>query len=1290
MQVSDNFAFLKSEFELLATVATLAERNVYDDPNTTFFKIRQFLDLMTEEICNRSMLSRETLHRDGQGNTSLKDRIDLIVRVLKLDPPLESLFQSLRKVGNSATHGQYAGMTPENAATALKMSWHLSRWFYSTFAKKKTDLTALTFKKPLPLIDEAQATPELLAQYAKEKAQREALIEDLQRQLLQKSRDAEAEIARKDAALKAQDEALLKALEEAGQERLRSQALNAQLASLKEESSRSSAEAEAAARRVSELEQELAKACAKAATSLKPGRYVSEEVRAAAQAACVSESESLKEDEALARERIDLELKALGWEVSSVSLRYSLGARPVKGRARAIAEYPVAGGRADYVLFDGLTPVAVLEAKKSAVTTAGKIEQAEFYSRNFVMEEGLVSALQPDEVPWQVSPESQDTFKVPFVIASNGNPYYSRDPEHSGTWWRDLRSPSNIRASIGALPSPASLRELLKHPRLKTYAKEDAAESLSQDVSLENLQLRPYQVEAIRSVERALATKRSRFLIAMATGTGKTRVAKALMYRLLKRHVVRRILFVVDVNLLAEQTYNVLNDGVVEGGQPFTSIYQVNARDNFTVESHTRVQICTVQGLLSLLEKNDELPVNERLSPFDFDLIILDEAHRNYREDAEASENERTFLPRAAYEATYRKAIDFFASRVLGFTATPSEQSIEYLGEPVYEYGFRQAVMDGYLADALPPVVYHSQLSETGIKLSAGQTVSFFNTRTHRVTEQVLDEDLAFSLRQFNSRVVTESFNREVLTWFINRPEVDIFSKRKSLIFCALDSHADQVKRLLDELLHEKYGERYDEKLVAKITGQSFDPHTLTRRYRLEKDPNIAITVDLLTTGVDVPSICNLLFLRVTSSGVMYEQMLGRATRLCPGIDKTTFTVFDAVGITELMRGSAMRPVDRQADKSTEDLLNVLGDPGLRDRALASKGDGNSEAGEENGEVPSYAEEVRRSLILKLRRLLSRALKLASTPEVKPLLERLEALFDRKAEEIVPFLESLPAESLGLILQSKLATLRPLLKALEKALQQGRDIPIDVTGDTFISAHTDYGGGCTSPYEYLKRLQDFLKAGESNADIKDSLNAPWLLSYERLKLVSDALFDDAAHFTATSLKQALSELLHAELTAEDTAQSKSQESKTQDSAASENAEPALALPDIQSGNSDEVSAIEERFAVSLKTLPLVPLLRALQVLDPEKPLKGQLSLFDFGSAVDAALARTAKALSLQDKLTFLKLLAAALKSEGIYDDKRYNLAPAIRQKGGVKILNQRLDMRLNEFMLTLLKECYLS
>lgn len=132
------------------------------------------------------------------------------------------------------------------------------------------------------------------------------------------------------------------------------------------------------------------------------------------------------------------------------------------------------------------------------------------------------------------------------------------------------------------------------------------------------------------------------------------------------------------------------------------------------------------------------------------------------------------------------------------------------------------------------------------------------------------------------------------------------------------------------------------------------------------------------------------------------------------------------------------------------------------------------------------------------------------------------------------------------------------------------------------------------------------------------------------------------------------------------------------------------MPDIQSGNSDEVSAIEERFAVSLKTLPLVPLLRALQVLDPEKPLKGQLSLFDFGSAVDAALARTAKALSLQDKLTFLKLLAAALKSEGIYDDKRYNLAPAIRQKGGVKILNQRLDMRLNEFMLTLLKECYLS
>ena len=117
------------------------------------------------------------------------------------------------------------------------------------------------------------------------------------------------------------------------------------------------------------------------------------------------------------------------------------------------------------------------------------------------------------------------------------------------------------------------------------------------------------------------------------------------------------------------------------------------------------------------------------------------------------------------------------------------------------------------------------------------------------------------------------------------------------MIFCATDNHADMVKRLLDAEFKALYDDSYNQEAVAKITGKSDKVSTLISRYKNERYPNIAITVDLLTTGIDVPRICNLVFMRRVKSRILYEQMMGRATRRCDDIGKTVFRIYDPVDI---------------------------------------------------------------------------------------------------------------------------------------------------------------------------------------------------------------------------------------------------------------------------------------------------------------------------------------------------------------------------------------------------------
>ena len=295
-------------------------------------------------------------------------------------------------------------------------------------------------------------------------------------------------------------------------------------------------------------------------------------------------------------------LKEAGWKVDSVTLTYANGARPVRNLDQAIAEYPVKGGRADYVLFCGLKPVAVLEAKKGSLGTSGKLDQAERYSINFdfTSDPRLQRPFKEEAGPWPAA--GGECYQIPFVLAANGNPYHSYDPELSGTWMRDVRQSCNLRCPVGAIPSPADFLGLL------ALDKQQAAARLAAE-PMDYLKLRPYQEQAVRAAEQQLVQGRQRLLISMATGTGKTLVARGLIYRLLKAGLYKRILYLVDRISLADQAAAMFDEDPVEGSHKFSQIYAVNRSDSFEVKSETKVQIATVQGLVRRLFAGEGLAV---------------------------------------------------------------------------------------------------------------------------------------------------------------------------------------------------------------------------------------------------------------------------------------------------------------------------------------------------------------------------------------------------------------------------------------------------------------------------------------------------------------------------------------------------------------------------------------------------------------------------------------------------------------------------------------------------------
>jgi type I restriction enzyme R subunit len=203
-----------------------------------------------------------------------------------------------------------------------------------------------------------------------------------------------------------------------------------------------------------------------------------------------------------------------------------------------------------------------------------------------------------------------------------------------------------------------------------------------------------------------------------------------------------------------------------------------------------------------------------------------------------------------------------------------------------------------------------------------GEEVAVYNAQTENIDLFNAPDELAFEVGEFNKKVITESFNQVVcnaLTDYISP-----FGPEKTLIFCATDRHADMVVRLLKEAFQAR-GMDIEDEAVLKITGTADKPLQLIRRYRNETNPVIAVTVDLLTTGIDVPAITNLVFLRRVNSRILYEQMLGRATRRCDDIGKEVFRIFDAVDLYgNLEPVNSMKPVVQNPNIGFAQLINEI------------------------------------------------------------------------------------------------------------------------------------------------------------------------------------------------------------------------------------------------------------------------------------------------------------------------------------------------------------------------------
>jgi type I restriction enzyme R subunit len=604
--------------------------------------------------------------------------------------------------------------------------------------------------------------------------------------------------------------------------------------------------------------------------------------------------------EYLARQSIDAQLTACSWTVQDRTAMNLYASRGV-----AVREFPVAAGFADYMLFVDRKAVGVVEAKKVGMTLSGVAEQA-----------GTYAAGLPTNIP------HAGTEKLPFVYESTG----------VETFFRDERDPEPRSRRLFTFHRPEILAEWANpvgvdgvHPddggnppdarRASLQTIRGRLREMPGAYPLNTTGLWGAQVEAITNLEKSFVQDKPRALIQMATGSGKTYTAVSFVYRLIKFAKARRVLFLVDRNNLGRQAFKEFDQyRTPDDGRKFTELYNVQHLQSNTLDPVSKVHITTIQRLFSMLSGEPEYdPQNEENSLFDmgaaldaqpprevhynpsipietYDFIVVDECHRSIYN-------------------LWRGVLEYFDAFLIGLTATPSKQTFGFFNQNlVMEYSRQRAVADGVNVDGQ---VYRirTQISEAGAQVEAGLWVGKRDRLTRAQRWEQLDEDLSYEPEQLDRAVVAVDQIRTIVRTFRDRLPVDIFPGRtlvpKTLVFAKDDSHAEDIVRILREEFGK--GDEFCQKITYKVNWKK--PEDLISDFRNSYFPRIAVTVDMIATGTDIRPLEILLFMRAVRSRLLYEQMLGRGTRVVSPTElqnvtsdallKDHFVIVDAVGLTE-------------------------------------------------------------------------------------------------------------------------------------------------------------------------------------------------------------------------------------------------------------------------------------------------------------------------------------------------------------------------------------------------------
>ena len=480
--------------------------------------------------------------------------------------------------------------------------------------------------------------------------------------------------------------------------------------------------------------------------------------------------------------------------------------------------------KADYLLFyKPNIPLAVIEAKDNTHTVGAGMPQALEYA---------------------------EILDVPFAYSSNGDAFLEHDRTiTSGTVTREI--------PLDQFPTPQELWN--RYCKAKSWT--DSQQQVNtQDYYDDGSRKAPryYQHIAINRTVEAIARGENRVLLVMATGTGKTYTAFQIIWRLWKSGAKKRILFLVDRNILADQTKT--ND-FKPFGQAMTKI------TNRTVDKSFEIYLCLYQAVTGTEEDQN---IYKQFSPDFFDLVIVDECHRGS----------------AADDANWRKILEYFSSATqIGLTATPKEtkdiSNIEYFGDPIYMYSLRQGIADGFLA---PYKVVRIGLDKDldGWRPEDGQMDKY---------GQVI-EDREYNVRDFDRDLILEKRTEVVaakVTEFLHA--TNRFAK--TIIFCENIDHAERMRQAVVNANPDLAAA--NSKYVMRITGDNDEGKAQLDNFIDPEStyPVIACTSRLMSTGVDAQT-CHLIVLdRIINSMTEFKQIIGRGTRINEDYNKFFFTIMD-------------------------------------------------------------------------------------------------------------------------------------------------------------------------------------------------------------------------------------------------------------------------------------------------------------------------------------------------------------------------------------------------------------